>query len=266
MKIASIDKRPIHEIPYRTPGGSGRHVVRKRLQILRAQAQGLPAALQGLLVASDLQGFEREEGSRRQPGALLGEVLAGEVHALQRRKLIPPRESLGIVLAGDLYARIDRRGGIGDVTHVWRAFRRARWVAGVRGNHDILVLRQADDPVRMYDLDSRTIDVDGLRIGGVGGVTGNPSMPNRRPLPDFLHAVENVLSESPDLLVLHQGPVPESGHSKKGLVELRSLIRQFDRELLVIFGHERRKIALEQLTPSIQLLNVHERVVLFQRA
>jgi hypothetical protein len=117
----------------------------------------------------------------------------------------------------------------------------------------------------MYDLDSGIIDVDGLRIGGVGGVAGNPRMPNRRPLVAFLEAVESVLSESPDLLVLHQGPTLQTGHARKGLEDLRSIFRQCDRELLVIFGHERWKTPLEQLTSSVQLLNVHERAIVLQR-
>ena len=265
MRIASIHKRPLHEIPFRTVGGNGRHTVRKQLQVSCAQVEGLPVSLEGLLVMSDLQGFERERHGYRQDAALLGEVVADELCSLQQRGLVPPPESLGVVLAGDLYARERRRGGIGDVTHVWQAFKKARWVAGVRGNHDLLAAGQDETTIPMYDLDSGPVEVDGFRLGGVGGVAGNPSMPNRRPLEEFLKAVESVLSDSPDLLVLHQGPTPESGQSRKGLRELRDLIRQVDHELLVVFGHERWKKGFEQLTPNVQLLNVHERVVLLKR-
>ena len=264
MRITSIHKRPIHEIPFRTVGGNGRHTVRKQLQVSCAQVEDLPIGLEGLLVMSDLQGFEREQHGYRQDAALLGEVVADELCSLQRRRLLPSLESLGVILAGDLYARERRRGGIGDVTHVWRAFKKNRWVAGVRGNHDLLAISQDETTIPLYDLDSGSVEVDGFRISGVGGVAGNPSMPNRRPLEEFLKAVESVLSDSPDLLVLHQGPPPESGQSRKGLKELRDLFQQVDHELLVVFGHERWKKGFEQFTPNVQLLNVHERVVLLR--
>ena len=46
---------------------------------------------------------------------------------------------IGVLLAGDLYTvpALDRRGGSGDVTAVWRAFGdEFSWVVGVAGNHD----------------------------------------------------------------------------------------------------------------------------------
>ena len=46
---------------------------------------------------------------------------------------------IGVLLAGDFYTvpALDRRGGSGDVTAVWKAFGdESSWVVGVPGNHD----------------------------------------------------------------------------------------------------------------------------------
>lgn len=261
MRINDLDSQPIHSVPcavLKRGGGS----FRKELPVLRATVAGLPRELAGLLATADLQGHDCQGNGR--PRDLSGLVVAREIQHLQRQKQVPPRQALGIVLAGDFFAREKRLGGLGDVTHVWQALRRGRWVAGVLGNHDLLDLPAGDRELR--ELDGRIVDLDGLRVGGVGGVVGNPAKPNRRPLPEFLYAVEAVVAKRPDLLILHQGPVPACGHSRKGLAELRGLLSRCGRELLVVFGHEPWSEPFEQLTPNVQLLNVHERVVLLGRA
>lgn len=204
----------------------------------------------------------------------LGEVLATELKPLARRRAIPPLDRFGIVLGGDLYVDplLKKRGGLGDVRDVWRALgRRTRWVAGVAGNHDELggsaaALAEFNDEPGVHVVDATVTQVDGLTIGGVGGVVGPPSKPNRRTLPDFIAAVDEVLAARPDLLVLHQGPPPVSGGTR-GIPELRERLSSVDtRDLLVVFGHDRWKQPLEILPNGVQLLNVHGRVVILRRA
>lgn len=262
MHITKLQKKPLHEIPYRAVGGGGRHLVRKRLPVLRATADNLPPSLAGLLATADLQGFDPGVGPDEDHPTQLGFTVARELHALQAQGQIPGREALGLVLAGDLYARPGKRGGLGDVSGIWRAWTVGPWVAGVLGNHDSMQNEAPRTSPRLHILDGGTAEESGLRLGGVSGVVGDPSRPNRRPHTDFLACLDAVLDQQPDLLILHQGPTPVSGRSKKGLPEVRERLQHVERELLVIFGHEHWKDPFEQLTPAVQLLNVHERVVL----
>ena len=65
---------------------------------------------------------------------MLGEVLAEDLRGLEEAELIPPRQRIGVLLAGDLYSAPagDKRGATGDVRPVWSAFaRETLWVAGV---------------------------------------------------------------------------------------------------------------------------------------
>ena len=55
-------------------------------------------------------------------------------------------------------------------------------------------------------LDTEVIERDGLRIGGVGLIAGNPLKPGRRLEAEQIEHLDLVLSERPDVLVLHEGP------------------------------------------------------------
>lgn len=213
--VTHIEDRPLHEIPYAYPERGGR-VASGLFPFYRGGCEGLSEGVSALVVASDLQGREPPWLALGGTGRLLGEVLAEELLLLSEMEEIPRPESVGIVLAGDLFVVPDlgRRGGHGDVRLVWEAFRQAfRWVAGVAGNHDRFgdttedLVAFGDGPgIAILDGVTQEIEIDGLRIGGVSGVVGNPSRPFRRAEPEWLEAVQDVLSLEPDLLVLHEGP------------------------------------------------------------
>jgi hypothetical protein len=86
-----------------------------------------------------------------------------------------------VLLAGDFYSVPDanKRGGYGDVTPVWQAFgERFAWTAGVAGNHD-----DVDGAVLLHGvhiLDGDVVELEELRIGGVGLICGNPDKCGRR--------------------------------------------------------------------------------------
>lgn len=265
MHITTIHKKALHEIPYLAVGGGGKHLARKRLPVLQATVRTLPQPLAGLMLTADLQGFDPDSSFESVPPTQLGHTVAQDLWLLAEQKRIPPIETLGFILAGDLYVRPGKRGGLGDVSEIWQAFSGGRWLAGVLGNHDAMEGGGGGPSSRWHLLDGAVVEQDGLRIGGVSGVVGDPSRTNRRPAADFFASLDAVLAKRPDLLILHQGPTPISGRSKKGLPEVRERLRQVDYDLLVTFGHEHWKQPLEQLTPSVQLLNVHERVVLVVR-
>lgn len=271
MKVLSIDPQPEDHLPYKNAAANGRSVV-ERLPILRGVVDRLPGDLVALLCASDLQGMAP---ARWSGGALrlLGEVLAqyGEERA---ESGWPARGHIGILLAGDLYSAplANVRGATGDVRAVWTAFAdRFRWVAGVAGNHDLFgsdkeARRFAAEP-GIYLLDGGVVDPgrDGLRVGGVGGIMGDPKKPNRRRGDDFLGALGQVLDGSPDVLVLHQGP-DAPAQRRRGSPEVRELLEAQDHPAVVLCGHCYWEEPLSVLENGMQVLNVDGRALLLTAA
>ena len=268
MKILSLDEQSIYQLPY-TSAASGGGVETRVLPLVVARVDQLPEALGGLLLTSDLQGVapSSDEGGAL---ALLGEVLAHDLRGLAEADLIPASGQLGVLLAGDLFSSPggDKRGATGDVRPVWTAFgREARWVAGVAGNHDLFGTER--DRERFvarsgaHLLDGAVVELDCLRIGGVGGIIGNPNKPARRSTEDFLEVLERVLAQRPDIVVLHEGPDDPSAGAM-GNPDIRELLKSTDEELLVICGHSPWRHPLAQLSDGTQVLNVHERAILLQ--
>jgi 3',5'-cyclic-AMP phosphodiesterase len=270
MRILDLEPQPFHELAYWgaavTGGPEERH-----LPILRAKVDGLPEQLDAILAAADLQGLEKPKAGNREPRErLLGEALADEILALSAAGAIPRADRIGVLLGGDLACRpaAERRGGYRDVMPVWNAFNRFRWLAGVAGNHDIMgrsprELRSFKKGTAIYFLDANVATADGLRVAGLGGVIGNPRKPYRRNESDFLNALRSLLSEKPDILILHESPeVP--GRPGTGDPRIGEALREA-RDLLVICGHRRWEEPLAELEWGIQLMNVDERVILLMR-
>lgn len=114
----------------------------------------------------------------------------------------------------------------------------------------------------MHLLDGQVVEQGGLRIGGVGGIVGDPARPERRPLEDFLDAVLAVLAEGPHVLVLHEGP-PGLGRRQPGLQDLEALVAEAG--VLTVCGHRHWPTPLAQLEGG-QVLNVDARAVLLRPA
>ncbi|WP_242040561.1 metallophosphoesterase [Coleofasciculus sp. FACHB-1120] len=265
MRIASISDQPIHEIPFITAAAAGHlQVVEQVLPILSAEADSLPPGLDAIIIASDLQGINPTDGR------LLGHRVAEELETLANLGRIPSPQKTGIILAGDLYARSDKRGGEGDVREVWQSFsRRFRWVAGVAGNHDIL--GNTPEEIQTFKkgrgiryLDGEIAVVDGFRIAGISGIIGKPTKLWRRSEKDFHQALRQLLKELPNILILHEGPNdPEA--KLMGNQSIRAELAAAN-ELLVICGHSHWKVPMTTLFPGVQVLNVDSRVVVLTGA
>ena len=240
-----------------------------RLPLNKGKVKGLPEGLDALIACADLQGRESAQGAGEDP-RLLGEILADELEFLSKSGNIPSLDRTGIILAGDFYSRLDRRGGYGDVRGVWRAFSRsARWVAGVAGNHDLfsampsLPEMQAfleTEPVHFLDGD--LLELGGLRIGGISGIVGNPRKPFRRTEASYLEALDRLLRAGLDLLVLHDGP-DVAGTGLRGWPSIREKLESCG-PLLAIRGHAFWETPLALLGNGTQLLNVDSRVLLLE--
>src|SRR5207237_9699480 len=108
-----------------------------------------------------------------------------------------------------------RRGGLGDGRAVLEAFRTGRrWVVGVRGNHDSFEEPESAAAAGMHLLDGSSVTLDGIRLGGVGGVIGNPSKPRMRSEERFMELIRSATGSGIDILVLHEGPEGDDEHAR----------------------------------------------------
>jgi Icc protein len=255
-QIVGIDEALIREVHYLNAASRGSTEV-ERLPVARgALAAPLAAELDALIVCSDLQGIVPGPQGRSE---LLGVQVAAVLEQLAVDGAIPPAARSGVILAGDLYSvpAANKRGGYGDVAEVWAAFaERFAWVAGVAGNHDDVsgVARLGE---RVHLLDGAVAEPDGLRIGGVSGIIGNPRKPGRRSEADQLRAIERTIGCGLDLLVLHEGP--RGGDKQPGNPAIRAAI-EAGGVGLTICGHDHWRVPLAAHARG-QILNVDARVV-----
>lgn len=262
MRILGIDERPIEELRFLNASRRGRAEV-ERLPVLRARVDGLPEELDAIVATSDLQGVAPVRsafGANR----LLGEALAERLVDLAEADVLPPPDRVGVLLAGDLFSDADarRRGATGDVTDVWVAFAEAfRWVIGVAGNHDELDERRLRRLHNVELLDGHVSTIDGLTLGGVGGIIGSSDRPRRRDEEAFLGLLTDVLAKEPDVVVLHQGP-EGTAPEQRGHPSIASWIAE--RPALVVCGHSHWDEPLAH-HGAAQVLNVDARVVLLER-
>lgn len=265
MRVLSLEPDCLREIEYRNVAGKG-CVVSARLPVHVGWVSRLPEPLEGLLMASDLQGLEAPPAAGEP--RLLGHLVAEAMAALADSGAIPPRSRVGVILAGDLHALPHRRGGNGDVRSVWLAFRdHFRWVAGVPGNHDAFGQTPAEftefcrTPGLFY-LDGQARHADGLKLAGLGGIIGRPGKPFRKTQEQFLFSLETLLAGRPDVLVLHEAPaLPALGLAG---VEIVGACLEAYPPTLVVCGHKHWPQPLAALGHGGQVLNVDARVVLLK--
>lgn len=268
IRIKDDSLRCLLQVPFVGTSANGRAPTFGVLDISILEIQGLDD-LTALIVTGDLQAREvqRKDGT---PSRLLGVALAEELLTLAELGELPPTSDTGVILTGDYYCDPDpTRGASGDVRAVWEAFAsHYGFVTGVEGNHDTFGdARQRaaflSGPGHRL-LDAKVIDVCGLRIGGVGGVVGNPERPNRRNADHYSLAVRAVTRSRPDVLVVHESPaIPELG-----LIGNDRLREDLDSAppMLVCCGHVHWDTALTTLGSISVILNADERcVVLIQK-
>jgi len=263
-QIGSVGYRDLERDPLRGP-----RVVFKQIPVLTVQVEGLQGRAAGIVALSDIQGT----GGTRNTPRLAAHDAFDALALLAQSGAVPALSDMVAVLPGDYFAHLTlhKRGGAGDVSEVWRdAAGRFGAAVGVLGNHDRI---GSNDPestsgghVRdlLAEVPSATIvdgdvrDVRGLRIGGVNGTIGDLRRPYRRDEDSFVSAVEAVVLETPDLVVLHQGPAP-SLPDRSISAKLRSSCLAFPG--LTVFGHDRVPTMLEEPPGGAQFLSVLERIV-----
>jgi DNA repair exonuclease SbcCD nuclease subunit len=268
MRILPDTFELIHQLQFINAAKGGGSEV-QMLPFLKAQVDELPGEIDACVLTSDLQGVAPgwRYGGRN---VLLGIQVAEELLDLAEAGTIPDPERMGVLLAGDLYSAPagDKRGASGDVREVWTAFATMnRWVSGVAGNHDRFGTAREEARLRSHEnldllLYGEVAYRDGLLIGGVSHIIGNPQKPGRRDQDSFLAALELALEASPNIVVLHEGP---SGSTKKQRGN-ELLHNQFKEESvpLVVCGHVHWNDPLADLNGT-QVINVDSRVVILTR-
>ncbi|MEZ5304812.1 MAG: metallophosphoesterase [Verrucomicrobiales bacterium] len=252
------------------PGGGG--PMRFEVPFLHGTSDLVPPELEGLLLVGDLQCFD-PSASREQDRSLLGFLAAAEIAALCDCGLLPPADRIGVLLTGDLFAipTLMKRGGTGDVDGIWLEFaKHFRWVAGVAGNHDLFEGRGAFCGALMqhqniHPLDGTSVELDGLRVGGVSGVLGTrrTGKPWRHSADELSEKLLAALSSSPDLLLLHEGPISASQHSG-GNSQINEHLGIVSRPPLVAFGHRHWPEPWNE-AGKFRFLNLEARIVLLTR-
>jgi Icc-related predicted phosphoesterase len=258
--ISSLPPEPVHFIRYLNAARRG-GTETVRLPVLRGGVSGLPGSIDAIVATSDLQGVVPD--ARTRESTLLGVQVALVLEELGFTGAIPRAKRTGVLLAGDLYSVPDanKRGGHGDVGEVWAAFaERFAWVAGVSGNHDdVSSVPRGED---VHILDTEEVEVEGLRIAGVGLITGDPSRQGRRDEEEQLTRIELVAEQRPDVLLLHEGP--HGDDEQPGHEGIRAIVERFGIALTVC-GHVHWEAPLATTTNG-QILNVDARVVVLTRA
>jgi Icc-related predicted phosphoesterase len=276
MRITDWSFQPIHEVPFLNARPGGGSCEERVLAITTAKISGLPEPLAGLVLTADLQGRELLPPTNRQRRAgthrpregrrLLGEVAAEQLRRLSDRGELPEASRLGVVLAGDFWSEpgCTRRGGLGKVGPVWSAFGGAsRWVAGVLGNHDQYEYSGSASGSKIALLDGNTVELDGFRVGGVGGIIGDSFKPRRKSEHRYLELLEGILVSQPDLVVLHEPP-EGTDPVCRGKSVIRDCLLRHPPTLLVC-GHCHWPRPLDTLPNGTQVCNVDSRLIVALR-
>ena len=260
LRLVETEPASIHELLYLNASPRGGRTEVCRLPFERLRVDGLPDALDAIVATSDLQGISPDPTTRE--SRLLGIAVAEALDELAFDGVIPPAARIGVVLAGDLYSvpEANKRGGYGDVEPVWSAFaERFAWVAGVAGNHDDMA--HVERTERVVPIDTEVVELDGLRIGGVALITGNPEKRGRRAEADQLARIEKVARDDPDLVILHEGPA--GGPNQPGNPSIRDRLER-SRVPLTVCGHAHWDSPVAALGAG-HLLNVDARVLILAR-
>ncbi|MEW4372685.1 metallophosphoesterase family protein [Paenibacillus kandeliae] len=300
LEIVHIQAEPIEQISYLAPTPGSQSVDRKQLPIYRGTVRGLPDCLKAVIVTSDLQGvmeytaFDGIGGeverladscsitmtdqqfisttapsSTRRRSHLLGEALPEMLELLLQMDWPHiHKEQVMLLLCGDLYADVQKRGASGSPMAVWEAFQQTFvHMAAVSGNHDIFAEQEKKHinthQEAIWMLEPQLQQMQDLHIAGLSGITGRPDKPNRMPEPDFLKQLGSLLRKSPDVLVMHQGP-DDPSNCRPGDQNVRVEVEKYS-PVLICCGHvgwqtEQGQEHYARLQNGTQVLNADGKV------
>lgn len=233
LHIDKIDSIPIESIQYYTiPAGEIEAEVFS-LPIYSGTMDNLPSAIEAIIVTSDLQGIVKTKDEN----LLLGEFLADNLKIIfdlyfsevDKKKVL-------VLLCGDLYTSLVKRGDSGDPSEVWEKFSSAFGnVIGIAGNHDCFEngSKNLNDIENICFLEKGIVKFKGLTIAGLSGIIGRSDKNFRMPEPEYLKALSELLVKDPDILITHLSP--QIG-SFQGEPKMTSLLERYSTTILFC-GH-----------------------------
>ena len=266
MNIQINEAIPIEKFPYQKVGGmKDRSLETVDLPIYKGIIQGLKtSSLDYLIIASDLQGniFKNEAP------ILLGEVLPDFLKLLFDTEFPTVNlDRVGVLLCGDFYARLDKRGGLGDVKKVWQSFNQHfGFVVGVAGNHDdfgdFWEFEAFKEEPGIYYLDGKTITIGDLKIAGLSGIIGKPSKAFRNEETYHLKTIKHLLRQEPDFLLLHQSP-NHLDPKLPGNNKIRETI-EAGKKTVICCGHSHWKTSLVEMENGTQIINADAKCIILE--
>jgi hypothetical protein len=275
MKVLSMETSPCWEFRYRNVAPGSKQVVTASLPVYRATVDHLPDTIGAIVCASDLQGHMKSSApAMNGKQVLMGIELPGMMRELAAQKLIPRLNQCGAVLAGDLFALTNRRGGLGNCLPVWQAWSEEfKFVVGVAGNHDAFG-DSADSVPDLIELgmpNAKILDGDqtiknSLKIAGLSGCVGNPKRPFRYTEDVYQKRLVKTVRKESDILILHDGPnVPPLGEEFIGQNRIREVLESLSYSPLVLRGHRDWPQAMAELSNGIQVINLESRIIVLMR-
>jgi hypothetical protein len=267
VRINSIEPDPLVTMDFTHSGPDGDQRV-GTLPIVTAFASFPPGPLDALILTAGLKGVRGVPEVR--PVCPLGVAVAIWLETMTSAGSLPSCKRTGVILAGGFNSHENHQDDdeVGIATAVWYAFsRRWKWVAGVAGEGDSAVPDQYDqessDHKGTFLLDGRAVDLDSLRIGGVGGILDDGINPDSPSGSARFRTLSGLAGIGVDLLVLHESP--HGGRDgQPGSAALRDLLESLP-PMLVVCGHDCWDSPMVTLDNGTQILNVAGRVVVLRR-
>jgi len=271
MKITFDESPPIETYPY-IEVGTGKSVdgqpiiLHKHLPIYLGEFEKADTSIDFLIICSDLQGMVEEAGQY----SLLGEALPEFLKLLIDLELNETKQSnIGVLLCGDLYTSLDKRGASGDVRKVWLEFSKYfKWVAGVAGNHDrfgnAADLAEFKVTPTIFLLHKEIQVIDNIKIGGISGIIGRADKIHRVDEKEYLSTIKKLSKKELDFLLLHETP-DFPAMKLIGNAKIRETIEQ-STPTHICCGHCHWEQTLITLANQSKLLNVDAKVVILKKA
>lgn len=272
MKIELDDLNPIEKFEYHVVAQGGerdeygnRILTRKELPVYLGAIKGQKIeGVECLIVTSDLQGnvFQGDETK------LLGEVLPEFLQLLFELEFPEiERGKTGVFLCGDLFARLDKRGGLGDVKNVWRAFNKCfGFVVGVAGNHDDFGEAEAFEKFKreqgIYFLHNQVVKIGNLRVGGISGIIGRADKPFRNEEESHLKQLKKMLLKQPHFVLLHEGP-DNLNPELEGNDKIRSVIERSSKNT-IFCGHNHWRQTIADKENGTQVINADAKCIVLR--
>ena len=269
MKITLDEIEPIEKYSYLEVGTGQSNdgnpiVLRQELPIYLGEFENEKPTVDFLIICSDLQGAIEKKGEYK----LLGEELPEFLKLLIELELTEKENpKIGVLLCGDLFTSLSKRGASGDVREVWMKFKKQfNWVIGVAGNHDRFGNEQEKEAFKStenIDLLHKEIKaIDNLKIGGIGGIIGRADKVNRVNEKEYLNQLQHLIKKDLDFILLHETP----DFPKLGLIgnpKIRALLEKQGKSNICC-GHCYWAKTLIEFDNKSVVMNVDSKVVILK--